>query len=466
MNQIIIASLLALSVGGAAGFLVGQSQPESGLKSESSEPQSKRIIQRTATSSTGKVNSRDNEVRRSSFRSSSEVFRQGTQTSRVEDLITFYSQLDSYELEAEVDALGAMGMPDRMLASYLLFAKWAEVDPVSAMAKTDSLGRMGVFSKSTVLRSWAAVGPQEAALYYQNNQSDFSTLDAMAGGRRGGGMSPASSIAAEWSKENPDEALAWALGQEGNNANRALGGLFGELVKTDPEKAKALSGTLDPELQTTAQQAIARSLGVENYELAEEWISSLPMEQQGAAKLTALRSLAAREPGEAALKLDEITDTDAKQDLIATIANGYARGDGAGGVEFLVQTGDVEALSRSINEPMRSWVATEPQQAREYVVAMAEGEVRDETVRSYIAADRTNSNYREQLDLVTTIQDDSDRGSSFNTVMGRFLNSDRDAARQYLLEGVNIPEDQIESVISDVQRANRRGGGRARFRSN
>ncbi len=462
MNQIIITSVLALSVGGAAGFLVGQSQRESGQVSAPSGAHSERVIQRSGVSGAGEVYSRGNETRRNSFRSSSEVFRQGTQTSRVEDLITFYSQLDSYELEAEVDALASMGMPDRMLASYLLFAKWAEVDPVSAMAKTDSLGRMGIFSKSTVLRSWAAADPEEAARYYQGNQSDFSTLEAMAGGRRGGGMSPVSSIAAEWSKENPDEALAWALGQEGNNANRALGGLFGELVKTDPEKAKALSSSLDAEHQISAQQAIARTLGSENYELAEEWISSLPVEQQGAAKLTALRSLAAREPGEAALKLDEITDANEKQDLIATIANGYARGDGAGGVEFLVQTGDVEALSRSINEPMRSWIATEPQQAREYVVSMAEGDVRDETVRSYIAADRTNSNYREQLDLVTTIQDDSDRGDSFNTVMGRFLNSDRDAARQYLLEDANIPEDQIEAVINDVQRSSRRGRGRFR----
>jgi len=461
MNQTLIVPIIALVVGGSTGFFIGNSRSTTPLATDVSEttiiqPPSK-VQQENRTSE-----QRSSVNRAKALRSSDKIFREGSQTSRVEELISFYSQLDSHEFEAEVDKLTDISMPDRMLASYLLFSQWAELDPIRAIAKTDNLGRMGVFSKSTVLRSWASTDPQSAANFYLSNKDDFTVLTTIGRNRRGSGMSPSGSIAGEWAKEDPKSALVWATAQEGTDNQQAIGSVFTELAKTDPQQAAILAANLAAESQQTANLSIARTLGANDYEAAQTWISTLPTEAQEQATLTALESLAGKNPSQAATLLGEVSGEENKLNLIDDIATGYARSDGAAGVEFLINTANLEAIEQSINDPMRTWVANDPEKARDYALAIEQGPARDTTLRSYIIVDRTNNDFQGQLDLATTIQNESDRGDAYNVVMNRFVRSDEDAAREYLKQDPNISPEQQEEIIKGAKNNRRRGGFRGR----
>lgn len=454
INQTLIVSVIALAIGSAGGFFIG--------KSNSSALDSKNVKSSESSARGGAFSQveskRRDAAREPVFRSSSEVFQQGSQVSRIKDLLRFYSKLDTYELEAEVDKLSELGMPDRMLASYLLFAQWAELDPVGAIAKTASLGRMGIFSKSTVLRTWASNDPRSAAAYYAENKQDF----AMMGGGRRGGMSPSGSIAGEWTKEDPEGALSWALEQSGRDGTQAVSSVFTELAKSDPKKAAQMALNLDEDSRGAAYSAIARSLGASDYSAAEAWIAGLPVAEQNDVRATALSSLARNDPDAAASKLDTVTDPDQTLELIDEIASGYARGNGAEGVAFLLEIGNQDALKESINGPMRSWVLTEPEVARDYVLSMPSGQTRDTTLKSYLISDRANNDYEGQLDLSATIENEVERGDTHDILMTRFVRSDEDSARAYLAKDTALTEEQQEEIISNAQRSGRRGGFRGR----
>ncbi len=134
-------------------------------------------------------------------------------------------------------------MNERIMASFLLFGHWAEVDPTAAMAFSNTMGFGGAFVRPTILQSWASVDPANAAKYYAENPREFARMGMMGGGRGPmGGQGPASIIASEWARQDPAAALAWASTLT-TEKGQAMNAVVGEVAKTDPKKAAEMLAT-------------------------------------------------------------------------------------------------------------------------------------------------------------------------------------------------------------------------------
>src|SRR5690606_9072733 len=115
------------------------------------------------------------------------------------------------------------------------------------------MGFAAVFVRPTILQSWASVDPENAAKYYSENPREFSM---MGGGR---GQNGAASIAAEWAKQDPQAALAWASSLNGDDKNRAMTSVVREVALEDPKKAAELAQGMAPGERGDAYGSIARS---------------------------------------------------------------------------------------------------------------------------------------------------------------------------------------------------------------
>src|SRR5690606_15533397 len=125
-----------------------------------------------------------------------DVMREPGQLARMQALMELYSGMDAAQLEAEAGKLDGMPMAQRMMASFLLFGRWGEVDPKGALAFANTMGFQGAFIRPTVLQSWASVDPANAAKYFSENPREFAAMGfGPGGGGPGGGDSGASVIA-------------------------------------------------------------------------------------------------------------------------------------------------------------------------------------------------------------------------------------------------------------------------------
>ena len=139
----------ALVLGAVGGFLTGKNTSSTGaVTPEEGTAQRTRSQNRPAAST-----STDAKRSGSRARSTSEILHAGGQSDRLQALMNFYAGLTPEQLEAEAAKLEDLPMSERIMASLLLFGKWAETDPTAAMAYTEKMGFAGNFVRPTVLQS-------------------------------------------------------------------------------------------------------------------------------------------------------------------------------------------------------------------------------------------------------------------------------------------------------------------------
>ena len=368
----------------------------------------------------------------------------------------YYANLDPAQFAAEADKLDDLPFSERMIAGYMLFSLWAEVDPLAAMAQADSMGRGGFMVRPTILQSWAASDPQGAARYFEENPRDFAMMGGFGG--RGGGSSAAGQIAAEWAKQDPAAALAWAQGLEGRDGSSAVGSIFRQMVGDDPARAAEMAAGLSDEQRAGAYRSIAREWGERDWSAVEAWVSSLPADEQGAAMAEAIRGLAGENPQLAAQQLSKISDPEARGDAIRSVAENWAQTDPAAAAEWLVsQEGD--ELGRSMREVVSAWTNKDSVAALEFVNAQPEGELRDAAVATYVYSNR-EGDIADSLTLAESIGDDDSRARAVGMTAMRWMRDDKEGALDYLKTTDSISDEAKERII---QRAERGFGDRGSF---
>jgi hypothetical protein len=78
-------------------------------------------------------------AREKKARSVEDIYQRPGQSNRIQGLLDFYSNLSADQFSTEAEKLEALPFNERILASVLLFGKWAEVDPTAAMSFTDTM---------------------------------------------------------------------------------------------------------------------------------------------------------------------------------------------------------------------------------------------------------------------------------------------------------------------------------------
>lgn len=417
----------ALTIGAFGGFIAGKNTSASS-NSDSDDSPVARIRSQARSEMTDAAGKRSSASSRA--RSSDEASRTPGQSNRIEALLDFYSGLTPEQLEAEAAKLDDMPIAERMMASFLLFGKWAETDPTAAMAYAGKT-RMGNLMRPMILQNWASTDPQGAAEYYAKNPREFAAMGLMGGGRGSGGGSGSSVIAAEWAKQDPKAALAWASSLTGNDKNSAMGGVIREVANTDPAKGWAMVAQMDADSQASAYRDIAGKWGAQDYAEAERQIASLPADQQVAARSAALEGLSKKDPEQAVGKLATIAAGESRDKVTRVAVDNWSRTDAAKAAAWVMASADESAQQGAVDSLMPNYVAQNPQAALAFAKGLPAGDTRDTALTSYVFTDRTMPP-AERIKVAQNIGDENARSRSLTVTAGMWMMEDPKAANEFI----------------------------------
>jgi hypothetical protein len=400
----------ALLIGALGGYVAGNNtqSSDSKLSAEKEGLRTRSSIRSDGpqSDSAGKRNKRHSDT--------NEINRLPGNSSRVQALIEFYSGLTPEQLEEEARKLEGLPMNERMMASFLLFGRWAEVDPTAAMSFSNTMGFAGMFVRPTILQSWASTDPANAAKYYAANPREFAMMGMMGGGRGPmGGQGGASIIASEWARQDPAAALAWASSLT-TEKSQAMSAVVGEVAKTDPVKAAAMLSSMGGSDLGDAYRSVATQYGASDFSAAQAWIRTLPADQQADAMAAAIGGLSNKDPEAAARQLAQMQDGEAKNRVIGEVIGDWARVNPTGAADLLKKQTDEGAQRDGMRQLMSTWVAQNPTAALEYANSYEAGSVRDSALQSYVWSNRTG----EPADLLSVAETITDEGDRTRTIEG------------------------------------------------
>lgn len=457
MKANILVPGVALAIGLGVGFGIGNSGSRASEDVAAVEKE-----MRTRSGERPGIDRSESPQREKKARSVDEIYRQPGQSDRVQALLDFYGNLGPNEFATEAEKLDALPFNERILASVLLFGKWAEVDPTAAMGFTDTMGFAGAFVRPTVLQGWASTDPVNAAKYYTDNPAQFAMMNMMGGRGRGGmgAQGPGEIIAGEWAKQDPEGAMAWASGLKTNSSD-AMTSVISEVAKTDPLKAAGMAGSLDADSQSGAFEMVARQWGAKDFAEASVWANGLPAEQRNAAMAAAVAGLAQSNPELAAAEIGKMTDADAIRDAVPTVAKSYARTDVKGSMDWLNSLDNDAAKRDAMREVMPIWAASDGAAALEFVKSQTSAEVKDRAAETYVWSNRSTPP-SELAEVAGMITDEGDRSRATGVVVTRWLQEDKAAATEFINGTSSINDEMKERLLSGQSMWGGRDRGRGR----
>jgi hypothetical protein len=439
MNSTIWIPAVSLAIGVGVGFGIGSS----GAGNASNQTVSKEEQQTRSGKRTG-FDSEEESKAGKRGRSLEEIYRKPGQSDRTQALLDFYSSLGPDEFAIEAEKLDGLPFNERILASVLLFGKWAEVDPTAAMAFTDTMGFAGAFVRPTVLQGWASSDPVNAAKYYTENPAQFAMMNMMGGSGRMGAQGPGEIIAGEWAKQNPAAAMAWASALQ-TNSSEAMTAVVSEVAKSDPMKAAGMIADMAEGSRSAAYETVAKKWGQKNFTEAAAWAAGLPDAERNLALAAAIEGLAQTSPELAASEIGKMTDQEAKREAIPAVAKNYARNDIQGSITWLSDQDD-ESKRAAMREVMPIWVSSNPAAALNFINEQASPEVKDRAAETYVWSNKTSS-AAELAQVAALITDDRGRSRMSGIVAARWMQEDRDGATQYINTSDSIPDNMKQRLL-------------------
>ena len=433
--------VVALAVGTAGGYISGKSSADA----PGNAAMESGGAQRSRSSVRGDGAAADSAKKGSRLGSIDQIARMPGNSSRVQALMEFYASLTPSQLADEAAKLDGLPMNERIMASFLLFGRWAEVDPTAAMAFSNTMGMAGGFVRPTILQSWASVDPANAAKYYGENPREFAMMDMMGGGRGPmGGQGAASIIASEWARQDPAAAMAWASSLS-NGKGQAMTSVVGEVAKTDPRKAAEMIAMLDAGDQANAYRSVAAQYGALDFAEAQNWIRTLPAGEQAAAMAAAIGGLSNKDPQAAAQQVAGMAAGDDKDRLISEIAGSLARVDGQAAVDF-VRSQSEDAQRRAMRDLMPTLTSQDPANALALVNSYQPGPVRDSAAQAYVWSNNTSSP-AELIRVAESITDEGDRNRTVGIAAMRWMREDPAAAKEYVQGSTGLSDEAKERIL-------------------
>jgi hypothetical protein len=447
-----IFPVATLLVGAVGGYISGKNTGSSGTP-ESAES----AAVRTRSSNRPESSSADSGKHTKRPVGLAEIGRLPGSSNRIQALMEFYSALTPEQLEEEARKLESLPMNERIMASFMLFGRWAEVDPTAAMAFSNTMGFGGAFVRPTILQSWASVDPANAAKYFSDNPREFAMMGMMGGGRGPmGGQGPASIIASEWARQDPAAAMAWASTLTADKG-QAMSAVIGEVAKTDPKAAAAMVASIDGD-KGGAYRTVAEQYGATNFSEAQAWIRTLPAEEQAAALAAAINGLSKNDPEAAAKQVSQMEAGDSKDRAVNDVVRELARLNPQAAADFIKQQGSEQAQRNSMRELMPTWIAQNASAALSYANSLPAGNVRDSALQSYVWSNNTAAP-ADLIHVAEGITDEGDRNRAVGVAAMRWMREDATAAKAYIEQSTTIPDDAKQRIIEGRGMWGGGGGG-------
>ncbi len=191
--------------------------------------------------------------------------------SRLSALIDYASKLDATQTLAALRKLDLKSdNPESKLARHVLVARYAELDPLTALTFVDTLSdKDRSEEKINALSSWASRDGANAADYFSNN--------ALTGGIVSDeDVSSAAGIASEWAKRDPTAAWNWVSSLPPEARGEAVKELATQLAATNPTLAlQAVAAMPEAYERAEAMAPLATQWAQTAPTKTAEWVASL-----------------------------------------------------------------------------------------------------------------------------------------------------------------------------------------------
>lgn len=243
-----------------------------------------------------------------------------------------------------------------------IFSGWARDNPAEAAAAVSQLPPGPALARATeqIASQWARAGASDEVLAWAQQLpqgeartnaleslfSQLSTKDPQQALAALAGLSPEDrgnalrSLAAGWSKTNPQAVLQWAgtLTDKGERA-RIVNDALSQWANTAPDQAAAHAQRLPAEQRDDAMRAVVQRWAAKDAEAAADWLVRQP---DGPAKDSSVavlaRKLAPEDPETALRWAESISNTGARDRQIEQIAADWMRQDPAAARPWVEQS--------------------------------------------------------------------------------------------------------------------------------
>lgn len=449
-------------VGAAGGYISGKNTaPSTGQASSESSARKTRSSSRSEASSEtpGKHANRPGNIQ--------DITRIPGSNNRIQALMDLYAGMTPSQLEEEARKLENLPMNERIMASFLLFGRWAETDPTAAMAFSNTMGFAGGFVRPTILQSWASVDPANAAKYYASNPREFAMMGMMGGGRGPmGGQGGASIIASEWAKQDPAGAMAWANSLT-TEKSQALSAVVGEVAKSDPKKAAEMLAGMSGDDMGRAYDSVAAQYGASNFSEAQAWIRTLPADEQAGALAAAIGGLSNTDPEAASKQIAQMEAGGEKDRAVEAVVEDWARINPQAAADFLKTQDSENAQRDGLRQLMPAWVAQNAGAALAYANSLPEGKARDNALQPYVWSNNS-ANPSDLVKVAEGISDEGDRSRTLGIAYGRWMREDETAAKAAVEQSTTLSDEAKQRILDGrgMWGGGPGGGGRGRGRGN
>ena len=271
------------------------------------------------------------------------------------------------ELTQALDAVMANGNGwSRGKEFSMLLQKWAQLDPVQAMAWVGKIKDQDTkYSGSrAVLSTWTRRSPQEAIAWAGKNGVNTNAQE---------GNWAMATVVSQLAKSDPDWALQVMQTQNLSTARgRMIDSVIGQFFSQRGEVAarEMVMGIPEETLRHGAMGRLTRRLTANDPQSAAQWIATLPASEGRQRALTELVSQwSENDPAAAATYLSKYPASPETDESRARLAQNVLRKDPEGALAWAGTISEEQSRTRAVTELVRGWMRRDADAAQKWVQA-------------------------------------------------------------------------------------------------
>ncbi len=353
---------------------------------------------------------------------------------RMQAMIEHIKNLPVDQIGKMLDDLGNSKDPKTRFLSHLLLTRWGQEDPDAAFASLGNLSAKRNGSQANaILGGLASTDPSRAVAWLTNPDNNAQHQPWM-------GYSLAQTLSAEWSRQDPEAALAWATSLEsGDLQTGAYSGIINNLLESDPERAASIAMDVESNARPKLLGQIAETWAEQEPGAAVDWAASLEGDERRVAMSEAMAGWAQLSPESAANYLNDLP-TEQRAEHVGAVARSWAERAPAEAAEWLGAQPEGESKVDAMGHVMWNWTSQNPEAASTWLAEQPPGESFDRGVAGLAkAATHAFDDPEAGVTWSSTIHNEELRTTMTRHTLGQWMEQDPAAARAWAeTNGVDV----------------------------
>ena len=354
---------------------------------------------------------------------------------RMQAMIEHIKNLPVDQIGEMLDELGNDKDPKKRFLANLLLTRWGQEDPDAAFASLGNLSpKRNGNQANAILAGLAATDPNRAVAWLTDPDNNAQHQLWM-------GHSLARTLAEEWSRQDPDAALAWAATLDsGDLQTGAYSGIISNLLETDPARAASVAMDVESEDRPKLLGQIAESWAEQSPAEAVDWASTLEGRDRRSAMSEAMAGWAQLSPENAAAYINDLS-AEERSRHVGPVARSWAESAPAEAAQWLGAQPESESKADAMGHVMWNWTSNDPEAASIWLAEQPQGESFDRGALGLAkAATSAFDDPEAGVTWSSAIQNEELRATMTRHTLGRWMQQDPTAAQAWAdTNGVEAP---------------------------